>query len=68
MQNNHSPINIELINRIKYLQKALYQAETIIHTLEKENQRLHDVLISLASNNEGYVLDSEAFNEPVCSV
>jgi hypothetical protein len=59
----------EFINRIRYLQKALNQAEEIINVLEQENNRLKDVLISLASeNNEGYVLDSEAFNEPVCSV
>lgn len=60
-------ITEQLASRVRYLQEALYQAETIIHTLEKENQRLHDVLVSLASNNEGYVLDSEAFNESVCT-
>ena len=58
----------QLIDRIKTLQKALNQAEKIIMLLETENQRLKDALISLSSENiEGYVLDSEAFNEPVCT-
>lgn len=57
-----------LIDRIQTLQKALYQAETIVLSLEKENERLKYALASLASYNEGYVLDSESFNEPACSV
>lgn len=58
-----------LIDRVKTLQKALNQAENIINTLDSENQRLRDALISLASENHtDYILDSEAFNEPVCSV
>lgn len=61
-------ITEQLAKRIRSLQDALNQAEQIIHSLEKENTRLKDVLTNLASNNEGYVLDSEAFNEPVCSV
>lgn len=61
-------ITDELINKVKHLYKALNQAENIIATLEQENNRLKDVLISLASeNNQGYVLDSEAFNEPMCA-
>jgi hypothetical protein len=62
-------MNDQLSERIGYLQKALNQAETIILTLEQENQRLKDVLAGLASeNNEGYILDSEAFNESVCVI
>lgn len=59
----------ELANKVKWLGFALNQAKDIIATLEQENNRLKDVLISLASeNNADYVLDSEAFNEPVCSL
>lgn len=51
----------ELAVKVKYLQAALTQAESIINTLEAENHRLKDVLINLASeNNEDLVLDSEA--------
>jgi hypothetical protein len=56
-----------LIDRIQKLQDALFQAENIMSLLEKENERLRYALDSLASDNEGYILDSEAFNEPVCS-
>ena len=59
----------ELATKVKFLSYALSQAKDIISKLEQENNRLKDVLISLASeNNEDYVLDSEAFNEPVCSL
>ena len=59
-------MNDQLAERVKVLQKALNQAEKIITTLEKENNNLKDALNSLTSeNNEGYILDSEAFNEPV---
>jgi peptidoglycan hydrolase CwlO-like protein len=62
-------MNDQLANRLKHLQVALNQAEKIINTLESENQRLKDVLANLASeNNEGYILDSEAFNEPMLTV
>lgn len=51
----------ELANKVKHLQFALTQAESIINTLEIENHRLKDVLINLASeNNADLVLDSEA--------
>lgn len=51
----------ELAYKVKHLHKALAQAEQIINTLENENNRLKDVLINLASeNNEDLVLDSEA--------
>lgn len=51
----------ELANKVKHLQFALSQANKIISTLESENERLKDVLIGLASeNNESLVLDSEA--------
>jgi len=57
----------DLLDRIKYLHTALNQAEQIINSLETENQRLKDILINLMSEeeNKGYILDSEAFNEPV---
>jgi cell division protein FtsB len=62
-------MNDQLANRVKSLQKALNQAEKIMNTLESENQRLKDALANLASeNNQGYILDSEAFNEPVLTV
>jgi len=62
-------MNDQLVSRVSHLQQALNQAEHIINILEEENQRLKDVLANLASeNNEGYVLDSEAFNEPVLTV
>ena len=62
-------MNDQLAKRVKSLQKALNQAEKIMNTLEKENQRLKDVLANLTSeNNQGYILDSEAFNEPVLTV
>jgi small-conductance mechanosensitive channel len=62
-------MNDQLANRVKSLQKALNQAEKIMNTLEIENQRLKDVLANLTSeNNQGYILDSEAFNEPVLTV
>lgn len=62
-------MNDQLTDRVRHLQKALNQAEHIMNILEAENRRLKDVLDSLASeNNEGYVLDSEAFNGPVCTV
>lgn len=62
-------MNDQLADRVKVLQKALNQAERIIATLETENNKLKDVLNNLTSeNNEGYILDSEAFNEPVFTV
>jgi peptidoglycan hydrolase CwlO-like protein len=61
-------MNDQLAERIKHLQAALNQAENIMNTLEEENKRLKDVLSGLTSyNNEGYILDSETLNEPVCS-
>ena len=62
-------MNDKLSDRVATLQKALNQAEKIMNSLELENQRLKDVLANLASeNNEGYILDSEAFNEPVFTI
>jgi hypothetical protein len=62
-------MNDKLSDRVATLQKALNQAEKIMNSLELENQRLKDVLANLASeNNEGYILDSESFNEPVFTV
>lgn len=57
----NSYIADELANKVKHLHNALLEAENIISTLETENQRLQDVLIGLASeNNKDLVLDSEA--------
>jgi hypothetical protein len=51
----------ELLNKVKHLHKALVEAESIIYSLETENKRLQDALMSLASeNNKDLVLDSEA--------
>lgn len=62
-------MNDQLANRVKSLQKALNQAERIMNILDSENQRLKDALANLASeNNQGYILDSEAFNEPVLTI
>lgn len=62
-------MNDKLSDRVATLQKALNQAEKIMNSLEQENQRLKDALNSLASeNNEGYILDSEAFNEPMLTI
>jgi peptidoglycan hydrolase CwlO-like protein len=62
-------MNDKLADRVATLQKALNQAEKIMNTLEQENQRLKDVLANLTSKNkEGYILDSEAFNEPMLTV
>ena len=57
----------QLVDRIKTLQKALNQAEKIIMIFEAENRRLKDALISFSSENfDSYVMDSEAFDEPIC--
>jgi len=62
-------MNDRLSDRVATLQKALNQAEKIMNSLEQENQRLKDALANLASeNNQGYILDSEAFNEPVLTI
>jgi hypothetical protein len=62
-------MNDQLSDRVNTLHKALNQAEKIMNTLELENQRLKDVLANLASeNNEGYILDSESFNESMFTV
>lgn len=52
----------ELMNRVRHLQKALNQAEQIIHACEKENENLKDVLNSLTSKNGSYVSCVEGFN------
>lgn len=62
-------MNDKLADRVSTLQKALNQAEKIMNSLEQENQRLKDVLSNLTSeNNEGYILNSESFNEPMFTV
>lgn len=57
-----------LIDRLQTLQRALVQAETIVVALENENQRLKYALASLASDNEGYIIDDETLNESACSI
>jgi hypothetical protein len=62
-------MNDKLADRLQTLQRALNQAEKIMNSLEQENQRLKDVLANLTSeNNEGYILDSESFNESMLTV
>jgi len=57
----NSYLGDELANKVKHLNKALVQATQIISRLESENNRLRDVLIGLASeNNKDLVPDSEA--------
>lgn len=69
MKNANSFITHELVNKNEYLSRALLQAKNIISTLEKENSRLKDVLISLASlNNEDLKLSSESNSEHLCSI
>lgn len=69
MKNANSFITHELVNKNEYLSRALLQAKNIIATLEKENSRLKDVLISLASlNNEDLKLSSESNSEHLCSI
>ncbi len=53
----------QLLDRVKYLQKALNHAEEIMHSFEQENERLKDVLNSLTSeNNESYSSCGEGIN------
>jgi hypothetical protein len=62
-------MNDKLADRVQTLQRALNQAEKIMNSLEQENRRLKDVLSNLASeNNQGYILDSESFNESMLTV
>lgn len=51
MKNANSFIADELAHKNIYLSKALQQANDIIKILEKENERLKDVLTGLASLN-----------------
>lgn len=53
----------ELANKVKYLHAALSQAQLIISSLESENNRLRDVLIGLASENNR---DLTSNKEVVC--
>lgn len=57
----------QLSERVSYLQDALNQAEKIMQTLEEENIRLKDLLVSLSlDDHSSYVLDSEAFDGQLC--
>ena len=59
----------ELANKVYHLHQALDQASAIIATLQEENNNLTNAFNSLASMSEsGYILDSEAINEPQYSV
>lgn len=62
-------ITDELVNKVKYLHKALDQANTIIATLEQENKRLKDVLTNLASlNNKDLDITIEVTDDRFCTV
>ncbi len=66
MQNTSAFIFDQTVSKTKYLHQALCETNAIIQKLEEENNRLKDVLANLASeNNEGYILTSETFNEPM---
>lgn len=61
IKNMNSYIADELAHKVKHLQLALSQAESIIKGLESENKRLRDIFINLVSeNNKDLVLDNEA--------
>lgn len=65
----NSYIADELAHKVYHLHQALDQASAIIATLQEENQNLTNAFNSLASMSEsGYILDSEAINEPQYSV
>jgi hypothetical protein len=65
----NSYVSDELANKVQHLHSALSQAQNIITTLEKENNRLYDVLVGLTSNEQlGYILNHEVFNESVRTV
>ncbi len=69
MKNAQKSITDELVVKVRYLHKALDQANEIIETLEKENSRLKDVLTNLASLNKqdlGQII--EASNDRFCTV
>lgn len=69
MKPNNVSITDELVNKVKYLHKALDQANNIIQTLENENKRLNDVLTNLASlNNQNLTNIIEVSNESFCTV
>jgi len=60
-------MNDKLSDRVATLQKALNQAEKIIQTLDEENNRLKDLLMSLSSTESSdYIIDSEAFETQLC--
>lgn len=69
MKEPKASIADELVNKVKYLHKALDQANTIIATLEKENKRLKDVLTNLASlNNKDLDIVIEVSDDRFCTV
>lgn len=57
-------VAFQLLDRVKYLQSALNHAEKIMHSFERENERLKDILNSLMSEkNESYSLCGEGLDE-----
>lgn len=58
----------QLMDRVKYLQEAINQAEQIIFSLENENKRLQDVLNGLTSTtNEDHAINRVNLDESVCT-
>lgn len=69
MKNANAYIADELAHKNKYLHIALHQAQSIISTLEKENNRLRDVLAHLTSiNNKDGCVSLEDKNDRLCAV
>ncbi len=67
--NANSFIADELVTKVKYLNLALEQANMIIATLEKENNRIKDVITNLTSiNKRDLDNNSEVDNDRLCSV
>lgn len=47
-------IGDELVNKIKHLSKALNSAQNIILSLEKENERLANLLAQISEPDDNY--------------
>ena len=63
MSTMNNYIGDELANKVRVLSQALAKAETIILSLEQENNALKDVLIGLTSeNNTDLVLHNEVLS------
>jgi cell fate (sporulation/competence/biofilm development) regulator YlbF (YheA/YmcA/DUF963 family) len=69
MKNHNKSITDELVNKIKYLHKALDQANNIIATLEEENKRLQEILSSLTVlNNKDFMYTPKSIEDSYCAV